>query len=581
VPAPPAPLPQAKSTTLTTVALGLQIFYRLFMTAFVWRRSLFALSVLSGLLVLAGGLVTVLTPVPFTVPLIVCLLWAGLQYVFAPALIQWLIPAREIRQVNGRYDTNHILGRIVERRCLAADVPLVRLGVVNDGTPNAFTFGRTRRDARIWVSQGILDRLDERELEAVIAHEVAHVANRDFIVMTVASVVPMILYYVYVGARGNNRADGIVVAVSAFLGYLIVELAVLALGRARELGADHASCAVTEDGDALCSALIKVAFGIGQVERERQAEVRDLQDNKDRKAARKLEREGHRISAVSALGIAGTTGNDAIVDAYASGLSRDDAIAAMRWDAVNPWGRFSEKMATHPLVLHRIAALETSGLPGAPREWHVADALRTVRDDQLRMAHRRFCLELPIRYAGWIALVLAIVVAKTGGGVQLAGELVLAAGVVLTVRAMMRTPTADFAPVARITSLLDRLDASPVTGIAVSIRGRVIGRDTPGYVLSPDLVVQDDSGYVPIVYSNSIPFARSIFALLGAGHFADQEVVVRGWYRRDTGPYVELRDVRAANGDKARGNQYLFNYLLGLACAAVGALIVLATLSGN
>jgi hypothetical protein len=149
--------------------------------------------------------------------------------------------------------------------------------------------------------------------------------------------------------------------------------------------------------------------------------------------------------------------------------------------------------------------------------------------------------------------------------------------VLLFGRAMMRTPLVDFTPVDRVTTLLSRLDASPMHGIPVSIRGRVIGRGMPGYVFSPDLVVADESGFVPVLYTNQLPFTRTFFALCRAGTFADTEVLARGWYRRDTGPYIELRDITPASARRATCRQYLINYLFAVAILAIGALVVIAT----
>ena len=116
--------------------------------------------------------------------------------------------------------------------CRDAGVPLVKLGFVDDGNPNAFTFGRTPRDARMWVTRGLLERLDERELDAVITHEVGHVRHWDFAVMTVAAVVPMVLYLVFVTARTTDRQEARAVAVGAYVAYLVSQFMLLALSPA-------------------------------------------------------------------------------------------------------------------------------------------------------------------------------------------------------------------------------------------------------------------------------------------------------------------------------------------------------------
>ena len=97
-------------------------------------------------------------------------------------------------------------------------VASVALGIVDDGNPNAFTFGRTPRDARIWISRGLLERLDERELDAVVTHEVGHIKHWDFAVMTLAAVVPMVLYLAYLIARGSDRSEARAVALGGDAG---------------------------------------------------------------------------------------------------------------------------------------------------------------------------------------------------------------------------------------------------------------------------------------------------------------------------------------------------------------------------
>ena len=557
------------------------------MSGYVLRRSLLSLGILVALLAAIGGVVVFLG-VPVWVPVVVSLILVGFQYAVSPRLLEWLIPARVIAWDGERYATDHRVGAMVARRCRDAGVAPVRLGVIDDGTPNAFSFGHTRRDARIWISRGLLERLDDRELDAVVCHEIGHVANNDFVLMTLASVVPMLLYYVFLGARSSHRGQALPFQVGAYAAYCVSQLAVLVLARAREFGADHHSCAVTGDGDALASALVKIAYGMGQIDLDRAAEARKLREEAKGKGwsdkheaardAARVERRGHRMLAARALGIVDPAQGPAMVVACEEGLEPDEVLGAMRWEACNPWGRFQEKLSSHPIVVRRIAALERSGLPGAPTRWSAVRVEGSCDTAQLRTARHRFGVELVLRYLGPLLLVTAALAEQVHAWPIMSWTL-LVGGAAMLARTAYRDPLVSHEPVDRVASLLARLDASPIAGIAVSLRGRVIGRGMPGYVLSPDLVVQDDSGFVPVLYRQPVPFARSFFALLRAGRYADQEVLVRGWYRRGPSPMLELRDITAADGDLARSRQWVATYLMSAAALVAGIVAVAATVA--
>lgn len=102
--------------------------------------------------------------------------------------------------------------------------------------------------------------------------------------------------------------------------------------------------------------------------------------------------------------------------------------------------------------------------------------------------------------APWIVLGGLALFGWSSGSKVSKGLAVAAAGAGLVVKQLYRYPTHGYQPVEEVTSLLERLDAGPVTGLAMEVRGKVIGRATPGYVLSPDLVIQDQSGSVPLRY---------------------------------------------------------------------------------
>jgi Zn-dependent protease with chaperone function len=478
-----------------------------------------------------------------------------------PYIIRWLVPAAVIEHDGQRYATDHPIGEIVAQQCRDAGIPLVTLGIVDDGNPNAFTFGRTPRDARVWITRGLLERLDERELKAVVAHEVGHIRHWDFAVMTLAAVVPMVLYLAYLVARGNDRAEARAVAIGAYVAYQVSQLTLLALSRARETAADHWSCQTTGDGDALASALVKIAYGMGVASGEQKEEVHALiaSGRQGKKEAAKLSARARRARSMRAMGIFEPQSAEAVQYAFAHGIDPDRALAAMRWDLTNPWGATLEKLSSHPLVARRIRDLEESGLPGAPRQWSALRAMAGASPEQVMEARGRFAKEMVVAVAPWVVVIGAVVFGMLPDSRFGMGLAVALAGLLFFVKQQFRYP-ADHQPVDELAGLLERLDAGPVAGIPVTVKGEIIGRGMPGYVLSPDLVVADNTGFVPLLYRQPLPFLAELFGLFRAQAFQGKEVVARGWYRRLPGPVIELRDVHTVGGRKARSWEWVARY---------------------
>jgi Zn-dependent protease with chaperone function len=528
---------------------------------FVLRRSLPSIGGLIGLLLIVGFAVVVFLGAPMWFPAAFAIVMIGIQYLVNPYIIRWLVPAAVIEHDGQRYATDHPIGEIVAQQCRAAGIPLVTLGIVDDGNPNAFTFGRTPRDARVWITRGLLERLDERELNAVVAHEVGHIKHWDFAVMTLAAVVPMVLYLAYLVARGNDRAEARAVAIGAYVAYQVSQLTLLALSRARETAADHWSCQTTGDGDALASALVKIAYGMGVASGEQKEEVHALiaSGRQGKKEAAKLSARARRARSMRAMGIFEPQSAEAVQYAFAHGIDPDRALAAMRWDLTNPWGATLEKLSSHPLVARRIRDLEESGLPGAPRQWSALRAMAGASPEQVMEARGRFTKEMVVAVAPWVVVIGAVVFGMLPDSRFGMGLAVALAGLLFFVKQQFRYP-ADHQPVDELAGLLERLDAGPVAGIPVTVKGEIIGRGMPGYVLSPDLVVADNTGFVPLLYRQPLPFLAELFGLFRAQAFQGKEVVARGWYRRLPGPVIELRDVHTVGGRKARSWEWVARY---------------------
>ena len=156
-------------------------------------------------------------------------------------------------------------------------MPIPRLAVVPDSTPNAFVFGTSSRSATLAVHEGLLKGLNQDEVRGVIAHELGHVKHRDFIVMTVLSALPLIAYLIAQVAfragmfsgysRGRNKEGNagvalLAVGVVSFVVYLITFLSVMRLSRLREHYADAYSAYLTGSPRSLESGLAKITYGL-------------------------------------------------------------------------------------------------------------------------------------------------------------------------------------------------------------------------------------------------------------------------------------------------------------------------------
>jgi heat shock protein HtpX len=172
------------------------------------------------------------------------------------------------------------LHTIVERLCIQANLPMPRLAVADTPMPNAFAVGRTPSNATVCATTGLLSLLEESELEAVLAHELTHVANRDVMVMTIASFFASIAAFIaqmglfFGGGFGERDDDGpsfFLVVILAGLVYVVSYILIQALSRYREFAADRGSAIITGRPSALSSALLKIS---GQMEQIPQRDLR-------------------------------------------------------------------------------------------------------------------------------------------------------------------------------------------------------------------------------------------------------------------------------------------------------------------
>jgi heat shock protein HtpX len=182
------------------------------------------------------------------------------------------------------------LHAMVERLCAMADLPKPRIAIVDSDIPNAFATGRNQKHAVVAVFRGLLERLDEKEVEGVLAHELTHIANRDVLVMTVASFFAMLaamltrfgLYAgMFGGWGGGNRNSNnnsvpiwLIVMLVSVVTYFLSWILIRTISRYREYAADRGSALITGAPEYLMSALQKIS---GQIALIPQRDLREVE----------------------------------------------------------------------------------------------------------------------------------------------------------------------------------------------------------------------------------------------------------------------------------------------------------------
>ena len=123
--------------------------------------------------------------------LVLALVFLGIQYLIGPTIVGWTM---RVKWVSEKEEPE--LHKMVAELAQEAHLPKPKVGISQINIPNAFAFGRTQRDGRVCVTQGILNILSKDELKAVLGHEMSHLKHRDMAVITLLSAMPMILYWV-------------------------------------------------------------------------------------------------------------------------------------------------------------------------------------------------------------------------------------------------------------------------------------------------------------------------------------------------------------------------------------------------
>ena len=511
--------------------------------------SMITITCLYGILAGVIILVTVLVGGNVLYAVLASLIVLLIQFLISPWLtdlsMRWFYKAKFDKEIPD------YLKKFIEEQCQKHNVKYPKIGIIDDSAPNAFTYGRTKRDARIVITRGIFELLEEDEVKAVVAHEMGHIVHMDMLVMTAVQIVPLVLYAIYEIFANSNSSDNKdtgnaqIIGVVAYVLYIICQYIILWLSRTREYYADSFACEETKKPNSLAEALVKIGFGLST----------NAPSGK------------HNVSKNNALGIFDVKAGKALSISSMDnngGVSKSRIKNAMKWELWNPWAKWFEINSTHPLISKRINAISAISKDYGQEPYIIFDLVKdeSYVDD--------FLIELAICFLPYLFFIPAIILFILG--LDDAKNLFVYAGILGVLSAIFfiikyqRAHRSGYNS-RTVADLLGEVKVSHITSIPCELKGTIIGRGNPGCIFSEDFVIKDSTGIIFLDYNQPLTIINKIFALFKAKENFDKEVIVKGWYRRNPVPYVEILEY-TVDGKKKR----IHTYTIGLVIRGILAI---------
>ena len=488
--------------------------------------SLFTLACLYGMLFAVVFLVCIMCGVSLGGVILVSILVLVIQFLISPFLtdlsMRWFYKARF------DYQMPDYLVQFINQVCQANNMKYPKIGFIDDGGPNAFTYGHTKNDARIVLTRGLFERLTPQEVMTVVAHEMGHAVHYDMALMTFAQLVPLVLYYIYDIFTSNiddkDDAKMAVIGIIAYVFYVISQYVILWFSRVREYYADSFAINVTRNPSGLGEALVKIAYGLG---------VSSTHAGKTS------------ASKKSTLGIFDTNASKSItITSYNGGqINKQRILDAMKWEMWNVWAKWYELHSTHPNVSKRLKAI-SERCPEFGQPKYIDFNLQPTESYWDDFFGELFILCLPfITTVGLITLMVFLMVAgKDIDGVTFTFTLIAGISAAHLIKLSFTHKDSGYKET-KVSQLLGEVKVSGVTAIPCILSGVIIGRGDPGCIFNEDLVIQDETGIMFLDYKRVFRIMDKLTALFNHKKFLNKRLRITGWYRRSPVPYVEIKQI--------------------------------------
>lgn len=522
--------------------------------------SLLTISCLYGMLAAIVFLVGILCGADLSLIILISIIIFAIQFLISPWLTD--LTMRWFYKAKFDHTMPEYLTSFITEVCQAHKMKYPKIGYIDDGAPNAFTYGRTKNDARIVLTRGIFELLSEDEVKAVVAHELGHAVHYDMLFMTVAQLVPLILYYIFEIFTSNVNDDDesklVIIGLIAWVFYVISQYVILWLSRTREYYADEYAVETTKNPTALAEALVKIGYGL------------TAHTTKEAKLS---------ASRPNTLGIMDAKSSKSlIVSSYDDGkVSKQNIKQAMRWEKWNVWSKWYEFFSTHPLISKRLEAISARCAEFSQPAYVTFDEVpaESYVDD--------FLLELALITMPTFLVVVAVglIVAAIFTENMLLIDILMfipAAIIFFMLVRFLRTHRGGDFQEKKVLDLLGEIKVSGVTAVPCTLTGEVIGKGDPGSIFDEDFVLKDNTGIMFIDYKRVLRVMDLISGLTKTKTLFGKKVTIKGWYRRNPVPYVQIYEMEVEGMKKKRFHSYgvskFFLVLFLLIALAVPAAIL-------